>query len=583
MSPLFLVGALSVLAQVVLLRELNVAFFGVELVYLVALAMWLAGTALGSILLPRRLSPSRVRLAALLAVVAGSLPLEVAAVRASRRLLGGLPGAFLPVGQQALVLAAAVLPPAMLLGTAFRWSAQMLPERQPSRLARGYAVESLGAAAAGLLATLAFRFGGVQTSSLALGIGGIGLAAFGLAVTSWRARLAVAAAAGSVTALLLSVSGGFDAVLTRLNHPALAFTADSPYGRFTVESAEGQRAVFMNDVLVHESGSREPEALAHLAALQHPGPARTLVLGGTLKGLDDLLEAHGPTTIVVVEIDPVVAAMWRADHAQRASARRARSQLVVAEPRAFLKQPGTFDLIVVGAGGPDSGLDNRFFTKEFFAACALRMAPGAVLGVALPLPDAFLSPLALLRAASIVRALEASFPSVQVLPATSTVAVASRETLPDRPDTILARLAERHLDARLVSPAYVRYAYDNDRRERLPAALAAATAVANSDRQPVCFQHAALLWLSKFFPALQRLDPAVLASPSRWPSSPGSSLPSRSRRWRPPPASTAACARCCSPAWRDSRGWFSKRWPSSSTRRAAARCSRTSGSWWPGS
>jgi len=47
---LFLVGFLSLLAQVVLLRELNVAFYGIELAYLVALAAWLAGTAAGAAL-----------------------------------------------------------------------------------------------------------------------------------------------------------------------------------------------------------------------------------------------------------------------------------------------------------------------------------------------------------------------------------------------------------------------------------------------------------------------------------------------------------------------------------------------------
>jgi len=513
MFPLFLVGALSVVVQVVLLRELNVAFFGVELAYLLALAAWLMGTAAGASLLPRRLAPSRMGVAWALVIVAVSLPFDVAFIRGSRRLLGGLPGAFLPIEQQALVLAAAVLPPAILLGLLFRWAAQRLSQ-EVLRLTRAYAVESLGAAVSGLAVTLAFA-SGAQTFTVAIATGVAALAAASLAAPSRKARLA-AGALGAAAAVALVASGKIDASLTRLNHPSLIFTSDSPYGRITVTSFERQQSAYENDVLVHESGSREEEALAHLTALQHPTAARRLVLGGTLKGLDDLLAAHGPGVVTLVEMDPVVAGLWKPDRSNPLAAGVSR-RLVLSDARAFLRQPATFDVIVVGAVGPESGLDNRFFTREFFAACADRMAPDGVLGVALPLPDGFLSPLALLRAASVVRALEATFPVVQILPATTTVAIASRAPLPGTADAALARLVDRRLEPRLVRPAYVRYAYGNERRQRVPAAIAASGAVANSDVRPVCYQHAAVLWLSKFFPALQRMDAVALASPGRWP------------------------------------------------------------------
>jgi hypothetical protein len=48
-AVLFIIGLISILGQVVLLRELNVASFGVELVYILALGFWLAATALGAL------------------------------------------------------------------------------------------------------------------------------------------------------------------------------------------------------------------------------------------------------------------------------------------------------------------------------------------------------------------------------------------------------------------------------------------------------------------------------------------------------------------------------------------------------
>jgi len=41
---LLAIGLISILAQVVLLRELNVSFFGVELIYLLGLGIWLFWT-----------------------------------------------------------------------------------------------------------------------------------------------------------------------------------------------------------------------------------------------------------------------------------------------------------------------------------------------------------------------------------------------------------------------------------------------------------------------------------------------------------------------------------------------------------
>jgi len=47
---LFNIGLISLLSQVILLRELAIAFYGVELIYLFALGVWLFFTAAGAML-----------------------------------------------------------------------------------------------------------------------------------------------------------------------------------------------------------------------------------------------------------------------------------------------------------------------------------------------------------------------------------------------------------------------------------------------------------------------------------------------------------------------------------------------------
>ena len=125
MIPLFLVGVLSVVCQVVLLRELNVAFYGVELVYLLGFSTWMAGSAAGAALAlrpARASSPWTIRW--VLMVAAGTLPCAVALVRGHRWLFGAVPGAFLPFDRQVLLLVWVLVPHAALLGLGFRRAAE---------------------------------------------------------------------------------------------------------------------------------------------------------------------------------------------------------------------------------------------------------------------------------------------------------------------------------------------------------------------------------------------------------------------------------------------------------------------------
>jgi len=150
---LFAVGAIALLAQVVLLRECEVAFFGSELVLVLGLGAWLLGSAAGAA--PGRgARPPGGRAVRRLFVALGILlPLAVVLARGVRILLGGVPGAYLPFGRQLLALALCLVPVSLLLGLLFQWTARrfIATGRSP---ASAYALESAGGLIGGLLATL---------------------------------------------------------------------------------------------------------------------------------------------------------------------------------------------------------------------------------------------------------------------------------------------------------------------------------------------------------------------------------------------------------------------------------------------
>jgi spermidine synthase len=510
---LFLVGLLALLCQVVLLRELNVAFYGVELVYAVALAAWMAGGAAGSALLPRRFGATVGDLSWLLAATAAALPAEVAVVRVSRLALGGVPGAYLPFEQQVLVLAAAVLPASLTSGIAFRWAAELAAERGRS-LAWAYAVESGGAGVGAALATLAFAFG-VQTFAVAVLVAGLVPSAL-LAVV--RRRLWLPALL--LTAVATFFTPGFDLRMTAWSHPSVVDSRDSAYARITATAAGNQTALFVDDVLVYESETARQEELAHIAALQHPAPRRILLLGGSVERLDRELRQHRPERLDVVEMDAVYL-----DVAGRQ--RKSGSAIVIDDPRAFLRRAGPYDLIVVATAQPTSGQSNRFYTAEFFAECRSRLASGGIVAFTLDMPENVLTPLASHRAASILAAVGSAFPFVEVLPGASAVVTASREPLPGTAAALTDRWRARRLTTRLVTPAYLEYLFENDRRETLRRLVTDGTSP-NTDARPIAYQIAAATWLSKFFPELAGVRGSDRGSAA---FAPGASAPRKDPRY----------------------------------------------------
>jgi spermidine synthase len=506
-AALFLTGLVSLLGQIVLLRELNVAFYGIELIYLIALGVWMLLTALGALIGGRR--PSAGRMAVLFLCLALFLPLGVVFLRASRLLLGGVPGAYLLFPQQMAALVIAILPAGLLSGLLFREAAALHAERGRT-LAGAYGIESAGGLAGGVLATICLRYG-VQNLPLALACGLIAVAAalFLFPGKGSRRGRVVAIALTALLIAILYLAPSLDRRMTGWNHPGLLVTRDSPYGRITATALAGQVSVFENDALAFETGGTEAELFAHLTALQHPEPRRILVLGGGWDGTLRELLRHRPVRIdaVVLDLEPLALLRRHLPAEIRASLNDPAVRLTRADPRQFLKNRGfAWDLILVGMPEPASGETNRFYTREFFAQCAARLHPGGIVALRLPAAENLWTPMTTRRTASVYHALASVFPELLVLPGAMTVMTASAAPLPRSPEVLIDRLQERGLQARLISPPYIRYLFTNDRYADVEKRLKETDVPENTDIRPVCYPYAVISWLSRFFPSLALAD-----------------------------------------------------------------------------
>ncbi|MFH1844619.1 MAG: hypothetical protein ABIF77_15570 [bacterium] len=505
---LLAIGLISILGQVVLLRELTVAFYGSELITILSLGFWCLWSAVGAGLGRRAYLPSRSQVGWLLAGFGLLLPLCVVLVRALRLLAAGVPGAYLSFPQQIVGLVLSLLPCAVALGLLFQWAAKLYIDRRHS-LPRAYAIESLGGLLGGVLASFGLRWG-IQNLTAALCCGLLAVAATLMTGGSRQGRPIrfVAVGLALLLGLGLTQAGPLDAWLTGWNHPQLLVSRDTPYGRITLTETAGQIALFENDALVYESEGTAAEEFVHLAAIQHIAPESVLVLGGEVAALTREVLRHAVTAVTCVELnrDRHQLLTRYTDPIPDGNSRDSRVTLVHTDPRRFLQTGSRYDLILVGEMEPGSGASNRFFTREFFQLCAGSLTREGVLAFRLRGAENIWTPQLLRRAASIRRAASEVFASVVFLPGVVNIVLASPLPLVTDPAELGERLESRRLQTRLVSPAYLEYLYTNDRYLEIPRLLDATPAPVNSDVRPICYQYTLLLWLARFFPVLTLLD-----------------------------------------------------------------------------
>ncbi len=511
MEYLFAIGFISILGQVVLLRELSVAFYGVELVYTLAIGVWLFSGACGALISRQILTPSHTWISILFVALSIGFPFNIAFIRSVRILFSGTPGAYLPLHVQLAAMAVSLLPLGMILGLLFQWAAKIYISGNKS-LAAAYGIESLGGLAGGICSSLFLRFG-FQNFLIALLCA---LAAIGSSFLKtggrrpkWLQPVSIAVAAALVW-LLWGVTD-LDRRMTSWAHPSLLETRDTPYSRVTVTQRNGQIAVFENDALLFSTEDTRAEEFVHLAALQHPNPETVLILGGGIEGTIFEILKHGPRRVDFVELNPPLldAVMPFLPVGIQKSFRDRSVRIIPDDPRYFLNRALSYDLILVGMPEPSSGQANRFYTLEFFRQCLSKLNAQGVLAFSMQASENVWTPPLKRRMVSIYRAFKMVFSDVSIIPGMTNVFVGSRGRLTKDPRDLIDRLRTRGIRAKLVSAPYIRYRYANDRYSAAAKILETETAPVNTDSRPICYQYTLMIWLSKFLPSAKSWDLSV--------------------------------------------------------------------------
>ena len=532
------------------MRELGVAFYGVELIYIVTLGVWLSWTAAGSVLGKRGRAPKISTVGWWFVVLGFYFPLGTAAIRAVRLAPGAVAGSYLPLAIQILSVVLCLAPAGVLLGLLFQWAARhyigldVASESQKS-FASAYAIESAGSAAGGLASTV-------------LSICGVGNFAQAVLCAAFTASMALCAGSNSKLAewekngraterkagkrkkpegfsdLLLSrksylwaflaaafvvlrFSPSLDFQMTRWGHPDLIASIDTPYGRVSISERGGQYAVFENDAIAFETESLSSEEFVHLAALHARNTDKILIAGGGMEGLVREALKYSPSRIDYVEIDGRLLSLLRSRLPERfvGFLDAPAVKVHISDPRKFLERTREiYDMILVGMPEPSSGQANRFYTREYFALCEQKLSDGGVMALRLPSAENLWTPFMTYRNASVYKAMKLHFQDVVALPGTTCTLIASKEKIVRDPESLKKRFESKSIEAKMLTSAYIGYLHENDRFFEIQGKLSGSGAPPNTDARPACYRYTTMIWISKFAPRMMHLEVSA-AGPGR--------------------------------------------------------------------
>jgi len=494
MLTFLLFGFYSLLAQVLLLRELAQIFSAHEFSLAAGLAGWLLWTAAGAALARKR-PDQDFGSAALLFCAAAVFNLLLA--RLAPGTLPPLyePGLFAMLAGPALLCLPAGLLNGFAAGTALR-----------ERPAFFYAAEAAGAAAAGLLTALhSFYFPGVQGAWLLAGAGAA-LAAARLLSAPLTARRA---AVSGLAVLALAGAAALAPRLWTLKPPA-------PKPSAVVETS-ASRLAFAGDgaVSVYEDGrliytprdNSGAEELVHIPLLALPKPGPVLLHGaGAFFAAAEVLK-HRPAAVELAEPDRFKAAALAALRPPWGEV-----ETIFSDIRLLSGRDGRYSAVINAGAPPENAAQNRFYTAEYFRKARSLLAPGGLLVFQLPFAENYVPQEKAYAAACVLAAARGVFAHVEALPGARLTVLASDSPPALKGDLLAARYAARKIKSRTVVPSAFPFLLDPYRRGWAAAALEKVKdPPPNSDLNPLAYFRFWRAWLSMVMSPGALLGLAALA------------------------------------------------------------------------
>ena len=507
-----LLGFVATTAQVLVLREYLITFYGNELSLGLLLALWLLGHALGSYIAAWYPFQKARSFKWLLVVVAlaplAFLPLS----QAMTWWLLPAAGQLVPLTSILLGALILVVPLGSLMGLPFPTMCSMYggnEQEREGRIAKFYVLDAMGSMAGGALYTYLFALY-LSPLQVACCCGLLGLlVVIGLPVEGKDRSLRLPTMGLTACLLLLFIAGEPVQRYIATNRfllvqPNLQFVAEceTPYQHLTLGKAHGQYNLFGDGHYYLSFPDLQRTALeAHFSMLLHKEPKDVVLLGGGLNGFLQEAWAHHLNKLWYVELDGHLLdflAPYLPKEDKEGLATEGVS-IVRSDGRRFLTDlpDKSLDLVILRLPEPQSAKLNRFYTVEFFAMVRKKLRQSGIFVCSTTGSANYLGDELSAYLGTMLSTLKEAFTHIEVLPGESCMFVAggkdSEITLDI--DKLSKRYRERNVTSKKFSPLHVRLCIDAHRvsdfrqkRKNLP------KGELNRDSTPLAYFHNLVLW-----------------------------------------------------------------------------------------
>jgi spermidine synthase len=534
-AALILIGFTSVIAQIILMRELIVVFHGNEISLGIILANWLLWTSLGSGLLGRlflRVERIRLAMAGLQLTLALILPLTVVGVRVVKVIFYTTPGEVPGPGPMFLSSFLVISLFCIISGCLFAVGSRLFEKVRHSTTTQAtssvYLLEAVGSGFGGLFTSiLLLRY--LSSCEIALFLTVLNLltaAALTLRHLTTRTKItgAILAFAGFAVA---SVGGQalenhtYRYLWRNLN---VKDVRNSIYGNLAVISTEDTRSVVQNGwVLFTVPEPEAAEESVHFALLQHPLPRSLLLIGGGMNGsLMETLKHPSIQHVDYVELDPAILALYKDHFSNKWNHIESEPRITIhhLDGRLFLqRQQKKYDAIIVNLPDPRTAQLNRFYTTEFFRIVARHLSERGIFSFQVTGAENYISEELAAFLRCINKTLNEIFPEVVQIPGASIHFFASTFTkmLVTDSDILIERLRSRRLDTQYVREYYIPFRMMPDRMQDLQSSLHAKTDIPlNRDFTPVAYYFNVALWSTRFHAAYRQVFHTIAGVGFNW-------------------------------------------------------------------
>lgn len=521
---ILIVGLSGLIAQVLLLRELLVSFYGNELTLGIILANWIIAEALGVFVIGKFIDRLKSRTSVFIGLqllFSLFLPLSIYLCRTIKEISGVSFGESIGLFSIFTYSFLIIFPVSFCHGGLFNSLCKIYASRigkSASSIGRVYSWETIGTIFGGIAFTyfLIPHFNSFQIIFI------ISLVNIIICLLFFK-RASKALRYLNLALIFLLIFFMFNGGINLIDKLSINRQwktkhvleyRNSIYGNIVLTRDEEQYTFYYNGLPIITTPYPDTifvKEFANLPLLFHSQPKDILIIGAGAGGLINEILKQAVRRVDYLELDPLVIEMLKEypTALTEKELKDPRVNIINLDARVFLKNTlDKYDIVLIGFSNQSDLSTNRFFTQEFFALVRIKLNKEGVFAFWLPSSLTYLGQELRDLNSSILNGLKKIYNYLRIIPGDYNIFLASTsQNIKDVDANLLSqRLNERNIKPGILVPSYLKYRLGNYWLDYFNRSLEGSTVKINQDAMPIAVFEALSFsnkrFASKFNPLL---------------------------------------------------------------------------------